>query len=144
MLELLLVLVLMAVGAALAAPAIEGGLQSRQLWRATRQLAATLRHLRGEALATGTMQEMVIDPRRSAYQASTWNGAVVLPEPARVVGVHGGDASGGELVRVFFFPNGGTTGLEVLVGTDARPDLARYRVTLDPLVGTVSVSDADG
>jgi general secretion pathway protein H len=141
LLELTLVLVIMAVAAGLVAPAIDGGLRSRRVWLATRQFAATLRHLRGEAVATGTMREIVIDPRRNAYQATGWTEVVNLPAAASFAAVQGGLVSGDQLVRAFFFPNGGTTGLRVVLATSADPTRARFRITLDPLIGAVGVED---
>ncbi len=140
--ELIAALAIMALATGIVAPAIEGGLRSRQVWRDARGFAATLRHLRREALASGEMQQLVISADRHVYQASTFAASVELSSSAAFVAVAGGLALGQDITRVMFFPNGGTSGVDVVVG--ARDDIegARYRVRLDPLVGTVEVTDA--
>jgi len=134
-------LAVMAVAVGLVVPAIEGGFRSRAVWRATRQFASTLRHLRAEAVVSGEIQELVIDPVRSSYQAAALGGVVQLASDAAFVSVDGGSAFGGESVRVLFFPNGGTSGLEAVVGMREDRQGARYRVSLDPLIGSVSIGD---
>jgi prepilin-type N-terminal cleavage/methylation domain-containing protein len=139
--EIVAALAVMAVATAIVVPSIQGGMQTREIWREARYFAATLRHLRHEALVSGEIQELVIATDRHAYQASGLEGSVALPETAAFLAVEGGHPIGAQIVRVLFFPNGGTTGVNVVVGAREDPEGARYRVTLDPLIGTVTVDD---
>jgi type II secretory pathway pseudopilin PulG len=139
--ELVMALAVMALATGLVVPALEGGLRSRQVWRASRQFAATLRHLRAEALTTGEIQQLVVSPEQNAYETAAFDKVVHLPSSATFISVQGGDLGGHRQVRVLFFPNGGTSGLEAVVGASGDPFGPRYGVTLDPLIGAVSVKD---
>jgi len=139
--ELVAVLAIMALAMGLVVPAMEAGLRARAVWRETRQFASTLRYLRAEAVAGGEIQQLVIDPALSSYQTSAFDKPIRLSTEAAFIRVRGGSPVGGESVRVLFFPNGGTSGLEAIVGASAEEGGARYRVTLDPLIGAVSIGD---
>ena len=139
--ELVAVLAVMALAIGLVAPAMEAGLRARAVWRETRQFASTLRYLRAEAVTGGEIQQLVIDPALSSYQTSAFDEPIRLSTEAAFISVQGGSRVGGESVRVLFFPNGGTSGLEAIVGASAEDGGARYRVTLDPLIGAVSIGD---
>ena len=140
--EIVAALAVMAIAMGIVIPSLQGGMQTREVWREARYFAATLRHLRHEALVTGEIQELVIAPDRNTYQASGVGGSVAIPEAAAFLAVEGGYALGNQIVRVLFYPNGGTTGVNVVVGAREDPEGARYRIVLDPLIGTVRVDDA--
>jgi len=140
--ELVAALAVMGIAIGLVVPAIEGGMRTRAVWRATRQFASTLRYLRAEAVVTGEIQELVIDAEKGSYRTSAFERTVDLSSDAAFLSVHGGIPVGRELVRVLFFPNGGTSGVEAVVGASADPLGVRYLVTLDPLIGAVSMGDA--
>lgn len=139
--ELVAALAVMALAIALVAPALEGGMRTREVWRATREFASTLRHLRSEAIVTGEIQELSIDLRDNSYKASTFDQTFELLSAAEFVRLDGGEQVGDDFVRVLFFPNGGTSGLEALVGTVDDPQGALYRVILDPLIGSIALED---
>jgi len=64
--ELVVVMLIMAVGSALVVPLVEGGMTAREVRRAAREIAATFNHCRGEAVASGKPLEVVIDPLRNS------------------------------------------------------------------------------
>lgn len=140
--ELIAALAIMAIATGIVVPSIEGGWRTREIWRDTRHLAATIRHLRREAVASGQIQELVLSADRDVYQASAFDQSVQLSSSAAILSVDGGHAAGGGIVRVLFFPNGGTSGVDVVIGSPDDLQGARYRITLDPLIGTVAVADA--
>lgn len=140
--EVIAALAVMAVATSIVIPSIQGGMRTREVWREARYFAATLRHLRHEALVSGEIQELVIATDRNTYQASGFDGRVALASNAAFLAVDGGYSIGNQIVRVLFFPNGGTTGVNVVVGAREDPEGARYRIILDPLIGTVRVDDA--
>ena len=45
-------------------------------------------------------------------------------------------------MQVLFYPNGSTSGADVVVASRRDRGRDRLRITLDPLVGTVRVEDA--
>lgn len=69
LLEMLLVVLLIAIGAALAAMVLTGGLAGMKLRTEAREIAAQLRYTRAQALRTGRMQRFVIEPERHRWTA---------------------------------------------------------------------------
>ena len=139
--EMTVVLLIIALGVALVVPLIEGGFTSRAVRRAARQLA-TFHHCRGEAVARGEPQQVLIDPLRNGLYATDFPHWAALSDRAVIERVDGGMPVPSGAVRVACFPNGSTSGAAVLLAS--RRDRTRNRlwVRLDPLLGTVRVEDA--
>lgn len=137
--ELMVVIVVIGLGTVIAIPMIEGGFDSREVKRAALQMRSMMIHCRGEAVALGTPQALVIDvPKNAVYQSGggRWE---VLSDRAAIDRVQGGQDLGPGVVRFLFFPNGSSSGGRVAIGS--RRDRARDRwwLTLDPLIGGVTV-----
>ena len=96
--ETTVVLLIIALGTALAVPMIEGGWESREVRRAARQLASTMHYCRGEAVATGQPQELVIDPLKNSIHTTGWGRWAVLTERAVIAQVRGGNDMGDGVV----------------------------------------------
>ena len=141
LIEMTVVLLIIAVGSALVVPMIEGGFEAREVRRAARQIAATMHYCRGEAVALGKPQELLIDNWQNKISTSGGRWAV-LTERAVIERVDGGFAPAEGVTQLLFFPNGATTGGDVLIAN--RRDRSRNRILihLDPLVGLVTVRDA--
>jgi general secretion pathway protein H len=139
--ETTVVLLIIALGTALAVPMIEGGMDAREVRRAARQIASTMHFCRGEAVTHGRPQELVIDPLRNGIHTTEWGRWAVLTERAVIADVQGGNDLGDGVVQVLFFPNGSTSGATVLVASRRDRFANRLRVDLDPLLGTVRVED---
>jgi len=58
--------------------------------------------------------------------------------------VRGGTGFADGVIQILFFPNGSTSGAEVVVAGRRDRREHRLRVELDPLLGTVRVEDAEG
>jgi hypothetical protein len=97
---------------------------------------------RGEAVSRGEPQELVIDVGRNTIHTTGWGRWAVLTEQAIIDDVQGGRVMGDGIVQILFFPNGATSGAEVVVASRRDPRERRLRIALDPLVGTVRVGDA--
>jgi general secretion pathway protein H len=143
LIEMTVVLVVIAIGMTLAVPLIEGGFDSREVRRAARQIAATMVHCRVEAVSKAAPQGLVINPERNMIATSDWGRWAVLTDRAIIERVEGGTALGDGAVQVLFYPNGSTSGADVVVASRRDRTRNRLRVTLDPLVGTVRVRDAE-
>jgi len=141
LIEMIVVLIIIALGMGLAVPMMEGGFDSREVRRAARQLASTMHYCRGEALATGTPQELIIDPTQNRIETTGGRWAV-LTDRAVMERVLGGAVLGDGAVQVLFFPNGSTSGAEVVLASRRDRSQNRLRVLLDPLIGRVQVGDA--
>lgn len=123
LLEMLVVLVLVAAGSALALAAFGGGLRGARLHDAARELAAQLRFTRALAIRSGRAQDFVIDPRTRHWQVAGQRqgeladaGTLVFTgASAEALGRAPADAGTG-VVR--FFPDGAASGgrVQLLAG----------------------------
>jgi general secretion pathway protein H len=144
LMEMTAVLIIIALGTAIAVPMIEGGFDSREVRRAARQIAATMHYCRGEAVARGRPQELVVDLNRNSIHAVNDERWAVLTDRAVIEKVRGGNDLGQGVVQILFFPNGSTSGAEVVLASRRDRFQNRLRVSLDPLLGTVRVTDDVG
>ena len=142
LIEMTVVLVIIAIGLTLAVPLIEGGFDSREVRRAARQIASTMVHCRVEAVSKAEPQGLVINPERNMIATSDRGRWAVLTDRAIIEKVEGGSVLGDGAVQVLFYPNGSTSGADVVVASRRDRGRDRLRITLDPLVGTVRVQDA--
>jgi len=138
--ELLVVILIVAVAGALAAPALQSGWRSREVRQGTRKLAGVMRALREQAIRRGAERELVVE---SDGQTVRWSDGAgfMLADEAAITGIRGGwrDADGS--VRVVFYPNGGATGASFLVGGVSEGGL-RFAIEVDPLLGSVVIREA--
>jgi len=144
LIEMVVVLLIIALGSALAVPMIEGGVEAREVRRAARQIASTMHFCRGEAVALGEPQALVIDALQNSIHTTAWKRWAVLTDRAVIEDVRGGNGYGDGVVQIIFFPNGSTSGADVIVAGRRDRREHRLRVQLDPLLGTVRVGDAAG
>src|SRR5262249_54758420 len=141
LLEILIVIVIIAMAATIVAPAVEGGLRAREGRSAVRAIAGTMRSLQADAVRTGNIQRIDIDPVGNVLQLQ--NGAqILMGDAARIHGVRGGDLLAGGIVSVSFYPNGSNSGVDLLIGERGAAASEGFVVHVDPLIGVVSVADA--
>ena len=141
LLESVIVMMIIALASALVLPMIEGGFEAREVRRAARQIASTMHYCRGEAVSLGAPQELLIDTYRNTIHTTGWDRWAVLTDRAIITDVRGGNRLGDGVVQVLFFPNGSTSGAEVLLASRQDHFANRLRVALDPLLGSVRVED---
>lgn len=142
--EATVVLLIIGLGSVLVLPLVEGGLDSREVRRAARQIAATMLHCRGEAVALGEPQGMVIDAVRNSVYTTDEGRWAVLTDRAVIEEVRGAMELGSGTVQVLCFPNGSTSGAEVVLASRRDRAQNRLRIELDALLGVVRVGDAAG
>ena len=140
LIEMVVVLLIIAVGTVIAIPMVEGGFDSREVRRAARQIASTMHYCRGEAVARGVPQELVIDALRNSVHTTGGRWAT-LTDRAVIEHVRGGNDLGDSVVQILFFPNGSTSGAEVVLASRRDRFQNRLRIELDPLIGSVRVGD---
>ncbi len=127
LIEMTVVLVIMAIGFTLAVPLIEGGFDSREVRRAARQIASTMHHCRGEAVAQAKPQELIINPDRNAIATSEWKKWATLTDRAVIERVDGGNVLGDGAIQILFFPNGSTSGADGAPGgTGQNQDITSW------------------
>lgn len=142
LLELMLVMAIMAIGTALVLPSVEGGFTSREVNRAARRLVAIMHHLRGEAVTTGHPTLLRINQYDNTIETVGGGRWDAFSERAVIESVHGASPAGDGIWDIQFFPNGSNTGGAVVFANRADRTRNRFLVTLDPLVGTVEISEA--
>jgi general secretion pathway protein H len=139
--ELIVVLAIIGLAAAVAVPAIEGGLDTREVNRAARQLRAMMHFLSVEAVASGTERRLRIKPSQNRMETDDGSRWVVLTNRAQFERVLGGAVSGDETVDILFYPNGSSSGADVIVASRRDRFGNRRRLVLDPLTSGVRVED---
>ena len=137
--ELMVVLCIIGLAAAVVVPAIDAGMDSREVRRATRQIAATMHHLRSEALATGKTRRLRINPSQNAIETDDHGRWAELTERAVIERVDGGVMAGDGSVDILFYANGANSGADIVIASRRDRASNRIRLLLDPLVGTVRV-----
>jgi len=140
LLEIIIVLVIIAMAATLVAPAVDAGFRAREVRSAVRGLAATMRSLQSDAVRKGVVQRLTVDPVQNAIQVQERE-VQPLGDVAVIGELKGGELVAGGAVRVMFYPNGSTTGIDVVVAERGMPTREGYVVRLDPLIGLVTIVD---
>ena len=140
-LEILLVVGIIAVAATLVAPAIDSGMRAREVRSSVRAVAATMRTMQGDAVTSGRIQHLIIDPQQNELRAVERDAAITLGESTQLSRVQGGEVDPSGLVRVNFYPNGSTSGVSVVVDDRETPGDVGFVIHLDPLIGLVSIGD---
>lgn len=138
--ELIVVLMIVAIASGLAAPGIKSGWRAREVRSGTRSLAAVMRGLRERAVRRGVEQELVIQTDGQTFNWSDGQEAT-LPGGAAITGIRGGWRDQDGRVRVVFYPNGGSSGISLIVGQQDGDSLS-FNLRVDPMLGSVVIQDA--
>jgi type II secretion system protein H len=137
--ELMVVMAIIGLAAVVVVPAIDAGMDSREVRRATRQIAATMHHLRSEALATGKVRRLRINADENAIETDDKGRWVVLTDRAIIERIDGGVMAGDGSVDILFYANGATSGADMVIASRRDRSSNRIRLLLDPLVGSIRV-----
>jgi general secretion pathway protein H len=142
--EMVVVVMIIGLGSALVVPMVQGGWEAREVRRAARQIASTMHYCRGEAVSLGVPQSLVIDAYRNTIHTTGWGRWAVLTDKAVIERIAGGNPVEDGVVQVLFFPNGSSSGADVVLSNRRDRTRSRLAVHLDPLVSSVRVEDAEG
>jgi len=136
LLELLIVVMLMALIAAVTIPIFGPGVSTTELRSAARQVAAGLRLARGQAIAQHTEAMLVVDVATRSF---------IVPPDARVHALPSGidlklftaqrDLVSDQVGALRFYPDGGSNGGRVTLSAGER----KYDVDVDWLTGRVAI-----
>lgn len=140
-LEIMIVIGIIAVAATLVAPAIDSGMRARQVRSAVRGVAATMRTMSSDAVITGQTQHLVIDQQGNELRADGHDTTFPLGDGTLISRIHGGELDASGTVRVNFYPNGSTSGVELVVDDRETPNDVGFLISLDPLIGLVTIED---
>ena len=139
LLELLIVLSIMAVAAALVYPMFGGtGASTGELKSAARQVAAGLRFARSEALATRQETRLVLDLEQRTFRIDRDVSVHALPKVIEVkLFTAQSDLVNERVGSIRFFADGGSNGGRVTLASGAR----KYEIDVDWLTGRVAIQD---
>lgn len=136
LLELLIVLSIMAIVAALVLPMFGGGVSTGELKGAARQVAAGLRLARSEALATRQETRVVLDLEQRTFHVDRDPRLIALPRQIELkLFTAQSDLVSDKVGAIRFFPDGGSNGGRVTLAVGER----KYDVDVDWLTGRVAI-----
>ena len=138
LLELLIVLSIMAILAAIVVPIVGGGVSAGELKGATREIAAGLRLARSEALATRKETRVMLDLEARSFQVERDARTHTLPRQIELkLFTAQSDLVNEKIGAIRFFPDGGSNGGRVTLTAGAR----KFNVDVDWLTGRVAILD---
>ncbi|MDR1529781.1 MAG: GspH/FimT family pseudopilin [Burkholderiales bacterium] len=139
-LELLIVVALLVVIAAIAVPFLGGdGPSESELRGAARQLAASARLARAEAIALRSETLLTIDLETRRFKVAHFSAEHALPEDAHLeVFTAQDDVLDETTVSIRFFPDGGSNGGRITVSAGENSE-RKYEVDVDWLTGRVVI-----
>ena len=137
MIEILVVLSLMAIGAALVVPMMGGaGASTGDLRTAARQIAAGLRLARSEAIAQRRETLVTLDLEKRTFRVAADAREHELPAKVELkLFTAQSDLVNEKQGAIRFFPDGGSNGGRVTVASGER----KYEVDVDWLTGRVAI-----
>jgi len=138
LIELMVVLVLMAILAAIAVPMLGSGVSNSELKSAARKVAAGLRMARDDAVATRLDTRLVLDLERRTFQIERDSHVHALPRGLEVkLFTAQNDIISDHVGAIRFYPDGGSTGGRVTLAAGER----KFEVDVDWLTGRVAILD---
>jgi general secretion pathway protein H len=136
LLELLIVLVIIGLVAAITIPIFGGGVSNTELRSAAREVAAGLRTARGQAIAQRTESVLLLDVANRAF---------TVPPETKVHKMAAGielklftaqrDIVSDNIGGIRFYPDGGSTGGRVTIAAGER----KFDVDVDWLTGRIAI-----
>lgn len=138
MLELLIVLSIMAIVAALVIPTFGNGVSTSALKGAAREVAAVLRFARSEALATRQETRVVLDLESRTFASDRDRRVHTLPRLVELkLFTAQSDLVNDKVGAIRFFPDGGSNGGRVTLAAGER----KFDIDIDWLTGRVAILD---
>ena len=121
LLELLIVLMLMALIAAMAVPLVSGGVSGSELKGAAREIAAGLRYARSGAVASRQETQLVFDLEERTFRIDRDSRTHALPKKAELkLFTAQSDLIDAKTGSIRFFPDGGSNGGRVTIAAGER------------------------
>jgi general secretion pathway protein H len=137
--ELILVLLIISIAFALVGPAISSRLKSGDPRRTAVQLRAAMALMRVQAVQRGQEEVLIVSPPANAYWHERSGESVEVPPDGGVLSAHGRWVRDDEKVEFHFYPDGTNSGGKVRIEDRQGMALTAYVLSLDPLLGTVTI-----
>lgn len=145
--ELIIVIALIGIFVAIAAPSIVTQITHLRLTRSVRDVVTELNAARFKAIAKNTRYQVEFTVNSGAtppdsYQLQSWNGAAYVDEPGRAAGQLGDGISitspGGSTFDVEFYPNGAATAASICIDNTKKAN-DRMKITVKSATGMIQV-----
>jgi general secretion pathway protein H len=140
--EVMIVISIVALAMVVALPNLEAGFDAREVRRALRQIAGAMHYCHNEAVSSGHIRRLRIDPVENKIETDDHLRWAVLTDRALIESVDGGIGGTDGAFTLMFYPNGSSSGATVVVASRRDRSQNRLRLVLDPLLGSVRVEDA--
>jgi general secretion pathway protein H len=138
MIELLVVISIMAIIAAMVMPALSGAVSGSELKAAVREVAAGLRYARNDAVATRRETRLVFDLEARTFRIDRDTRVHALPRKVDLkLFTAQSDIADEKTGAIRFFPDGGASGGRLTIAAGER----KYEVDVDWLTGRVAILD---
>ena len=136
--ELLIVLSIMAIVAAMVVPVFGAGVSSSEMKSAARQVAAALRVARSDAVATRKETRVILDLEQRTFQVERDPRLHALPKQLEMkLFTAQRDIVDEKVGAIRFFPDGGSNGGRVTLAAGER----KYEIDIDWLTGRVAIAN---
>jgi general secretion pathway protein H len=138
LIELLVVLMLMSLIAAMAVPFLSGGVSGTELKGAAREVAAGLRFARSDAVASRRETRLVLDLEQRTFRIDRDARVHALPKQVDLkLFTAQRDLVDEKTGAIRFYPDGGSNGGRITIAAGER----KYEVDVDWLTGRVAIAD---
>ena len=139
LLELILVLVIIAVAAALVAPAIGSRFTSADPRQTIVQLRAAMELMRVRAIEEGKEEVIVVASEEGRYWHEGGDGEVIIPPESGELRARGRFTRETGEVEFHFYPDGTNSGGAVRIEKPRSEGGKAYGLMLNPLLGTATI-----
>ena len=139
LIELILVLVIVGISAALVGPAIGNRLIRADARRIAVQLRSAADVMRVRAVQSGQEGVLVVDPEENTYWREGGGGAVEVERESGILSARSGWIRENGQVEFHFYPDGTNSGGVIRVEQERGDAATAYVVFLDPLLGLASI-----
>jgi general secretion pathway protein H len=138
LIELLVVLMLMSLIAAMAVPFLPGGVSGSELKGAAREVAAGLRFARSDAVASRRETRLLLDLEQRTFRIDRDARVHTLPKQVDLkLFTAQRDLVDEKTGAIRFYPDGGSNGGRITIAAGER----KYEVDVDWLTGRVAIAD---
>jgi type II secretory pathway pseudopilin PulG len=135
----MLVMLIIAVAAALVAPAIGNRLKSGDVRRTAVQLRAAMELMRVRAVRLGQEEVLVVNPRDNVYWREGGGETVEVAPESGVLSAQGQWIREHGEIEFHFYPSGMNSGGLVRIAQGRGAAITAYMIYLDPLLGTATL-----
>ena len=143
LIELILVLLIMAVAAALVGPELTKRFTTADPRRVIVQIRAAMELMRVQAVQFGREEVLVVAPRTNVYWREGEGEKVEVAEESGALAARGFFVREEGEVEFRFYPDGTNSGGEVWIERERASGVTLYRLALKLLLGTVIISRED-